>query len=63
MAFLNEYKRRALRREPVYQCLIEDLFEKGVINAVSADELLLGVPGYVPHVAKENPANKYAEED
>jgi len=48
MAVLNKYKKKALRKEPLYQCVLEDLYDLGLITAEQINELLEGVVGYVP---------------
>lgn len=47
MAFLNEFKRRAIRRTTEYQVLMEDLVALGVVQKEAYDNLL----GYVAHSA------------
>jgi hypothetical protein len=47
MAYLTAHKKLAIRKhEVVYQCLLEDLVEQGVLEAAVADELLKNTAGH-----------------
>jgi len=55
MAVLNKYKKKALRKEPLYQAIMEDLFDLGVIEAAEINKLLEGVIGFIPRTSDSKP--------
>jgi len=49
MAILNKNKKNALRKDPLYQCIIEDLVEYKCLDEATANEMLKSVSGFKPY--------------